>query len=98
MKWLASAVAGSKTLNVDMINDIEMAQDGIIKVFINSESASKLNFTKDGTLFFAVNNNAVLTADGPAEFNIPVKRGDIINFQMSATGQVDLLDVYFSRE
>ena len=97
MQWLASITAGSKTLNTDLITDIEMGSTGIIKVLTNIETASKLKFTLDGTLFFAVNDNANVTADGPAEFNFPVKKGHIVNFQVDTTGNVDILDVYFIR-
>lgn len=95
MQELASVTAGSKTLNTDLITDLVMARTGIIKVLVNLGAAAKLNFTIDGTNFFAFNNNADLTADGPAEFNLPVKPGDIVNFQVDTTVQVDILNVFF---
>lgn len=97
MRHLASITAGSKTLNTDLITDIIFTEVGVVKVLVNLETASKLNFTLDGTNFFPVNDNANLVADGPAEFNIPVRNGTVLNFQVDTTGNVDFLDVYFFR-
>ena len=95
MKLVASAASGSKTLNTDIITDLDIEEAGVIKVLVNVGAAAKLKATLDGTNFFVLNNDTALTVDALTEFNFPVNQSNTVNFQVDTTVQVDILDVYF---
>ncbi len=86
---LASLDAFTTVANTDIVTDITIADDGILRIFFAGLTSSDFRITLDGGTTF--NSLDKTTGDTTiVVFEIPVKGGDVFNMQTVAIEVVNI--------
>ncbi len=86
---IASLDVFSATANTDMVTDITITQDALIRIMVATVDDGDFRISVDGGTTF----NSLVGATGITTWNIVemyVNSGDVINFQTVANETVDL--------
>ena len=90
---IANVNALTTVANTDIITDVTIAEDGILRIGIESTSAADFRITLNTTVFTTLGD---LAADIWTFFEVPVSAGDVFNMQTVAIEDVSIRVVLVS--
>ena len=90
---IANVDAFTTTANTDIITDVTIDNDGILRIGVETTTASDVRITLNTTNFTTLGD---LAADIWTFFDVPVEAGDVFNIQTVAIEDISIRAVLIS--